>query len=104
LAEFSAELQAGFEDHENLMDILAELQRRAAPWLIAIAPRRPGVLYDIAPSDSVGAVRAVLADDVFRGLLLLKLRLEANRLTRQEEGADVVERVLTLIDSQMVGG
>ena len=60
LADFFAELQAGFEDHDNLMDILAELQRRAAPWLVAIAPGRPDVLYDGAPSDSVGAVRAVL--------------------------------------------
>jgi hypothetical protein len=101
LAEFFAELQAGFEDHENLMDILAEMQRRSAPWIVGIAPERAGFEYAAAPSDSIGVVRAVLSDDVFRGLLLLKVRLEMNRLEWHEAGADAVEEVLGLIESRL---
>ena len=101
LADFFAELQAGFEDHDNVMDILAELQRRAAPWLASIAPSRPGVQYDSPPSESEGVAQAVLADETFRGLLVLKLRLESNRLLRQEEGADAVERILALLDERL---
>jgi hypothetical protein len=101
LAEFFAELDAGFEDHENLMDILAELQRLAAPRVGSIALTLDGGPSQAARSDSVGAVRGMLNDEVFLGLLLLKQRLEENRIRRQEEGAEAVERVLSILGTHL---
>lgn len=97
LAEFSAELDAGFEDHDNLMDILAELQRLAAPTLVAVAPSPMRDSLSVTPEENERARAELRGNDAFHGLLAFKILLERNRLRRQHDAASAVERILSLI-------
>ena len=101
LAEFYGDIAAGFEDHDNLMDILFELERETAPQLFVLAPRLVRDRYGLLPVDASSAASAIVGNDRFAGLLFLKTRLEELRLDRQKRGAEAVEIILELIDNSL---
>lgn len=81
LAEFYGRLDAGFEDHENEMDILALMIDSSSRQLRPLVDT--GNWRDRGPFRASGAdpaaVRGLLANDSFAGLLTWKLLLASNR-------------------------
>jgi hypothetical protein len=82
LAEFYGEIAAGFEDHENEMDVLALMLDESKGVLLGLAPQGYGGedLEGATPE----AASILLANRSLGGLLAWKILLARNRLRRLE--------------------
>lgn len=109
LAEFNAELTAGFEDHEysiKLLTILTEKQSEFAFNLNNKYIRNLLELPDYQNSKENEAARIIQVDKLikdksFFGILSSKMAMEINRLERQKKMLGFVEEILQLIENEI---
>jgi hypothetical protein len=100
LAELSGDLAAGFEDHENLMVLLAALQRETAVWFPELHSGFRRTL-GLSPAEPGDAVAALLSSREVKGVLFIKTRFEMERLARQIRLVETVENLLGTIDHEL---
>jgi hypothetical protein len=98
LAEFYGEIAAGFEDHENEMDVLALMLDESKDVLLGLAPQGYGVedLEGATPE----AAALLVANRSVGGLLAWKVLLARNRLRRLEMLAAAADSIVLTIEGR----
>lgn len=105
IAEFYGIVDSGFEDHDNEMDVLFELQRLTAPQTARVTHGDGRILSpeEVRSAGLVGVVDEILATPTVDGLLTWKWVTNRNRLVRMDELRTSAESILARIDSLRSG-
>jgi Family of unknown function (DUF6090) len=103
MAEFFGLLDAGFEDHTDLMGLLQLIYGEIGPSLPELDTDDFRARLGLPPTDSRQAADSLLTNERFEGLLYQKTNLELNRLSRQQDLLSRVERISGMIVAS-VGG
>lgn len=96
LAEFYGEIAAGFEDHENEMDVLALMLDESKEVLLGLAPEGYG--GEDLEGASAEAASLLVANRSLGGLLGWKILLARNRLRRLEMLAAAADSIVLTIE------
>ena len=99
LAAFHGELSAGFEDHENSVNLQHSIEVQMSPYIADVAPWRTEV--GLPEVDPARAARVLVSDKSLEGLLFLKVIFEQNRLGRYQELAAAVDSMLVLVEEEL---
>ena len=106
LTEFDAEIKSGFEDHEHSMDLLTLLTIEESGYLFGLhnsdARSEMGVKTIneslIVKENMEDLVQKLALNRKFFGLLIHKLVMDQNRLTRQNKLLDFTNKILDEIN------
>jgi len=103
LAQFSADLESGFEDQEDAMGLLASLNNTLSEVSLKIASNKWRKRFQIEPRkvDTLKISKKFFNNDSFFGNLYNKLSLENNRLRRQQNMLNQTDSILTLINKEL---
>jgi hypothetical protein len=99
LAAFHGELSAGFEDHQNSVNLQHSIEVQLSPYVADVAPWRAYV--GLPEVDPTRAAAVLMSDKSFKGLLFLKLTMEQNRLDRHQNLAAAVDSMLALVEQEL---
>lgn len=101
LAEYYAEINAGFEDHETQMAFLSTLVEKTSPHLQAFWPWFNEEYSDFYYQDDnikKKAIHSFLSDSSIEGILLPMSFGELNRRKRQSMLLDMTENLIKIIE------
>ena len=103
LAQFTSEVKSGFEDHEESMFFMNEINKLAAPFSPTLMRHQ---VYDdlnlvISDSKIKEAVNEILSDKIFLGLLIDKTIVENHRLIYQSRIQGYIKETLVIIESEL---
>lgn len=103
LAEFSAEVKSGFEDHDESISYLVEFNKQTAqysPYLLLDSQySRLGFTKNIkATSESANSI---INNKICLGLLINKTVLEENRIDYQFKIQGYIKEILTILASEI---
>lgn len=103
LAQFSADLESGFEDQESSMLLLNNLNIQTSSFILKIASNkfRERLRLTSRKIDSLKVSENFFKNDVFFGDLYNKLVLENNRLNRQQSLLDQTNTILEIIEKEL---
>ncbi len=103
LAQFSADLESGFEDHEATMRLMGELEDEISNFILKIASSkfRNRLNYKPRQIKTAKISESFFSKDKFFGNLYLKSILENNRITRQQLMLDQTKTILSIIDEKL---
>ncbi|SHH09374.1 DUF6090 family protein [Flagellimonas flava] len=102
LSQFAADINSGFEDHDESMSYLVEMNRISAdvaPALLHdIQREKLGVLLSYEELDE--PVEKLITNNVYLGLLISKTWLETLRVEYQEKLLTYIDEILTICKAQ----
>jgi Family of unknown function (DUF6090) len=109
LAEFNAELTAGFEDHEYSIDLLTILTEKQSEFAFNLNYKGARSLlglpdYQNSKENNIAIitqVKRLIKDRSFFGILSSKMAMEINRLERQKKMLAFVDEILNILDSEL---
>ncbi|MFP4845241.1 DUF6090 family protein [Winogradskyella sp. PE311] len=103
LAQFSADLESGFEDHEISMQILDKLIDDTSDFILKIASNkfRDRLNYKPRQIKSAEISESFFSKNRYFGNLYLKSILEENRITRQQLMLDQTNAILSIINKEL---
>lgn len=103
LAQFSADLESGFEDQQTSMDVLHELNKTSSAFILKIAGNQFRKYSNLnpRPKDTLVIAKKLFTNDPFFGNLLSRSYDENNRLIRQESMLDQTKAILEIIDKEL---
>jgi hypothetical protein len=101
MAEFFGLLAAGFEDHADLMGLLQLIYGEIGAYIPELKTDDDRAGLGLPPTDHREAAEALLRNERFAGLLYMKTTLEMNRLSRQRDLLDRVERISGMIGASL---
>ncbi|PWL39929.1 hypothetical protein DKG77_03625 [Flagellimonas aquimarina] len=102
LSQFAADIDSGFEDHEESMSYLVEMNRISADVA-------PAVLHDIqreelgvsaSSKDFDASVKKLIGNNAYLGLLISKTWLETLRVGYQEKLLVYIDEILTICKAE----
>lgn len=99
LGAFHGELAAGFEDHENSVNLQHSIEVEVSPYLVEVSPWRAEA--GLPEADPTHAAAALVSDKSLAGLLHLKVLMEQNRLARHQAMAAAVDSMLVLVEEEL---
>jgi hypothetical protein len=108
LAEFHAELDSGFEDQEESMNLLDALNKQLAPYGFILKQNNARRELGINLLDNSALKNNIIVEDVIKlqlehsifNLAAKKMILELNRLKSQQKMATLVDEILTILNKQ----
>jgi hypothetical protein len=108
LAEFHAELDSGFEDQEESMNLLDALNKQLAPYGFILKQNNARRDLGINLLDNSALKNNIIVEDVIKlqlehsifNLAAKKMILELNRLKSQQKMATLVDEILTILNKQ----
>lgn len=106
LAEYAADVEAGFEDHTSSMDLLNRLYGEVDEMMLSFSTSNVRDRVGVAPhttSPSTEAVATLVSNQSFGGLLLWKSQLETNRLEYQRALLGQVDTILMVLAQELAG-
>ena len=106
LAEFHAELDSGFEDQEESMNILDALNQKLAPYGFILKQKILRNIIGLPIVDDLSLKSIVSKEDVMKlqldhslfNLAAKRMLLEMNRLESQQKMAGFVDEILLILD------
>ena len=103
LAQFTSEVKSGFEDHEESMFFMNEINKLAAPFSHTLMRQQ---VYDdlnlvISDNSIKEAANEILSNKMFLGLLIGKTIVENHRLIYQLKIQGYIKETLTIIESEL---
>ncbi|WP_051229706.1 DUF6090 family protein [Psychroserpens burtonensis] len=103
LAQFMADYELGFEDQENSMHLLQELNKETNHLFLKIAGSYFRDKFDYKPIsiDSLAISESFFTNDSYFGNLFLKSFDEFNRLKRQEDMRNQIQSILDSIKQEL---
>jgi len=103
LAQFAADLESGFEDHDIAMDLLIILTNEASEFLLKITSNKHRTHLNLNPrkQDTLMVSKKFFNNDSYFGNLYYKLILEKNRYDRQQSMLKQSDSILSLINSEL---
>lgn len=102
LSQFTADIDSGFEDHDESISYLIEMNKISAE----IAP---AILHDIQREqlgilnhiNSDASIEKLLENDTYLGLLISKTQLETTRIGYQQKLQRYIDEILTTSQSEL---
>jgi len=103
LAQFSADLESGFEDQESAMFLLNDLNDQISGFILKIGSNSFRNRFPISPrkKDTIQVSKKFFENDNYFGNLYTKLFMERNRLVRQQSLLNQTEDILAVIDQEL---
>ena len=103
LAQFSADLESGFEDHDIAMDLLVILTNQVSDFSLKIASNKFRNHLNLNPRkhDTLTVSKEFFNNDSYFGNLHYKLVLELNRYDRQQNMIKQTDSILTTINNEL---
>ena len=103
LAQFSADLESGFEDHEIAMDLLISLNNQTNDFALKITSNnhRNYLNLNSRKQDTLFISKKFFSNNSYFGNLYYKLLLEKNRYLRQKSMLNQTDSILNLINSEL---
>jgi hypothetical protein len=104
MAEYFSILESGFEDQENSMYLLNQMQSITAPIAIHLDYRaiRPRIGLDTSRSpEEDRAIERLFEQDAFFGLLVNRMAVEYLRLEIQKDLMIKIDAIITLLKSEI---
>ena len=103
LAEYSAEITSGFEDHEYSMNLLAQLFDKSSEFIAPLLPVafRRGIKLNDDERSKNNAIDGLLNETSFVGPLIWKNLLDHGRIERQKAMLTYTNDIIELIDSEL---
>lgn len=103
LAQFSAEIESGFEDHDIAMDLLIILTKQISDIILKIASKKFRNHLNLIPRkhDTLIISKKYFSDDSYFGNLYYKFVLEKNRYDRQQSMLKQTDSILSLINKEL---
>lgn len=103
LAQFSADLESGFEDHESAMDLLTILTNQISEFTLTITNNkfRKTLNLNARKQDTLIVGKKFFSDNSYFGNLFYKHLLENNRYYRQKSMLKQTDSILSLIDKEL---
>ena len=104
LAEYHSIVNSGFEDQENSMNLLINMELIAAPVVLPLAlpllNKRIGLDMKASPKEGE-AIAYLMEQDAFFGLLYEKTLLEHLRYTIQQDVLARIEEILSILNKEL---
>jgi hypothetical protein len=103
LAQFTSEVKSGFEDHEESMNYMYEINRLAAPFSHALMRKQVYDDLNLVVNDSImqEAANEIISNKIYLGLLIDKTLVENHRLTYQLKIQSYITETLAIIKSEL---
>jgi hypothetical protein len=103
LAQFMADYEVGFEDQENSIHLLQELNKETNHFFLKIAGNnfREQFDYKSRTIDSLTIAESFFTNDSYFGNLFLKSVDESNRLIRQQDMRHQIQFILDTIKQEL---
>jgi len=103
LAQFTSEVKSGFEDHEESMFFMNEINKLSAPFSHTLMRQQVYDDLNLVISDSLmhEASNEILSNKIFLGLLIDKTIVENHRLIYQLKIQGYVKETLAIIESEL---
>jgi hypothetical protein len=103
LAQFSADLESGFEDHDIAMDLLIILTDQVSDFSLKTASNKFRKQFNLQPRkhDTLIISKKFFNNDSYFGNLYYKLALEKNRYNRQQSMLKQSDSILSLINREL---
>jgi len=103
LAQFSADLESGFEDHEPAMALLTILTNQISEFSLSITSNkfRKALNLNSRKHDTLVVAKKFFNNDSYFGNLFYKYLLENNRYYRQKSMLKQTDSILSLIDREL---
>ncbi|MGB5458519.1 MAG: DUF6090 family protein [Eudoraea sp.] len=103
LAQFIADFESGFEDHETSLQLLAKLNNETDHFILKIADNktRKNDNYNSRKNDSLKIAESFFKNDSYFGNLFLKSNDEGHRLERQKHMLEQVNSILNIIKQEL---
>jgi hypothetical protein len=103
LAQFSADLESGFEDQESAMDLLTILTNQTSYFSLKIESNYFRKRFNLNPrvQDSLLISKKFFSLDSYFGNLYIKKTIEYNRMIRQQSMLNQIKAILQLIDTEL---
>jgi len=104
LAQFSADLESGFEDQQPAIDLLTILQTDVSPFILEIAGNTYRKRFNISPRkhDTIVVSKQYFSNKSYFGNLLSKHQLEFNRINRQKSLLNQTYSILKIIEQELL--
>jgi hypothetical protein len=100
LAEFSAEIEYGFEDENYSIDLTTLLTEKSSEYSYFLRPRYLKSV-EFKNNEGQNAVEQHLKNDSFLGILSSKTVMENNRLNYQKDILNSINSILKIIESEL---
>nr|WP_298997918.1 DUF6090 family protein [uncultured Allomuricauda sp.] len=103
LSQFMADIDSGFEDHDESMSYLVEMNKISADittYLIHDAQREELGLY-ISKEDFEFPIKKLIENDAYLGLLISKTWLETLRVNYQQKLLYYIKQILKLCETEL---
>ena len=103
LAQFSADLESGFEDHESAMFLLNDLNNQISSFNLKIGSKYFRDYFKLSPrkKDTMQISKKFFENDNYFGNLYHKLFMERNRLIRQQSMLNQSNSILKIIEQEL---
>ena len=103
LAQFIADFESGFEDHESSMGLLEELGKETKHFTLKIASMKLRTYYNYNPRKiySLKISESFFTNDGYFGNLFLKSIDENNRLARQNLLLEQINTILNILEQEL---
>ena len=103
LAQFSADLESGFEDQQPAIDLLTILQTDVSPFILEIASNTYRKRFNISPRkhDTIIVSKQYFSNKSYFGNLLSKHQLEFNRINRQKSLLNQTKAIIEIIEQEL---
>jgi len=103
LAQFSADLESGFEDQQGAINLLIELNNDVSDFILKIAGNTYRKRFNISPrkQDTIVISKQYFSNKSYFGNLLNKHQLEFNRINRQKSMLNQTNAILEIIEQEL---
>ncbi|WP_350284484.1 DUF6090 family protein [uncultured Croceitalea sp.] len=102
LSQFTADIDSGFEDHDESMSYLIEMNKisaEVAPAIIHDTQREQ--LGILANEDFDSSIEKLLNNDAYLGLLISKTWLERTRIGYQQKVQGYIDQIIRICQSEL---
>lgn len=103
LAQFAADLESGFEDHQSAMDLLITINKQLSEVVLKITSNkfRDQYQFEYRKNDTLEISKKIFKNNSFFGNLFNKHTLETYRLERQQSMLNQTNSILKIINNEL---
>nr|WP_298922896.1 DUF6090 family protein [uncultured Allomuricauda sp.] len=103
LSQFTADINSGFEDHQESMSYLIEMNKISADITPALIHdiQRTNLGLVVANEDFNESIESLMNNDVYLGLLISKTWLERLRIDYQQKLHGYIDEIIAICESEL---
>lgn len=107
LAQYYTRVKSGFEDQENTMNLLNQMNHKMEPYVSSTYTFWPDsyqekhIVLNRSEKRTTDAMEKLLSDETFEGALLLRTKMEVVRYNEQNRTLQATVRLIDLIQDEL---